>query len=163
VLGVGAGWNKIEFDAFGIPFDRRLARFDDAFSTVRRLLAGDPVLQPPARPVPLMIGSMGPRMLELALPHVDVWNAWHAWYGNTAEGFAQLHERLGITGVERSACAYVVLDDSERRGNTEGSAPITANVAERVRELGDVGADEVIIVVSPCTQRSIRTLGETLF
>jgi len=28
VLGLGAGWNETEFRAFGIPFDRRVARFD---------------------------------------------------------------------------------------------------------------------------------------
>ncbi|MFN5605381.1 MAG: LLM class flavin-dependent oxidoreductase, partial [Actinomycetes bacterium] len=28
ILGLGAGWNQPEFDAFGIPFDRRAARFE---------------------------------------------------------------------------------------------------------------------------------------
>src|SRR3954454_2838286 len=31
VLGLGAGWNAAEFAAFGIPFDRRVGRFEDAF------------------------------------------------------------------------------------------------------------------------------------
>src|SRR3989304_4983891 len=30
VLGMGAGWNKAEFEAFGIPFDRRVSRFEEA-------------------------------------------------------------------------------------------------------------------------------------
>jgi alkanesulfonate monooxygenase SsuD/methylene tetrahydromethanopterin reductase-like flavin-dependent oxidoreductase (luciferase family) len=163
VLGIGAGWNDVEFQAYGLPFDRRVERFEDAFATVRRMLReGDPVLQPPPRRVPIVIGSNGPRMLSIALPHVDAWNTWYAWYGNTAEGFEALHARLGIPSeVERSACALVVLDGIEER---RADAPaITANVAERVRELGDAGADEVIIVVSPCTERSIRRLGEQLF
>src|SRR4051812_26481721 len=77
VLGLGAGWNRREFDGFGIPFDRRVARFEEAFGILRGLLAGEPVtfhgqfhtadrarlLPPPARRVPLMIGSNGPRML----------------------------------------------------------------------------------------------------
>jgi alkanesulfonate monooxygenase SsuD/methylene tetrahydromethanopterin reductase-like flavin-dependent oxidoreductase (luciferase family) len=130
---------------------------------VRRLLDGDPVLQPPSRPIPLMLGSNGPRMLSVALAHVERWNAWHAWYGNTAEGFAALIEKLGINGVERSACAYVSLDGSGRAQNVAGSPPITSNVARRIHELGDAGADEVIVVVSPCTEQSIRTLGDELF
>jgi len=38
VLGIGAGWNKPEFDAFGIPFDRRASRFEEALQIIRPLL-----------------------------------------------------------------------------------------------------------------------------
>ena len=34
--------------------------------------------------------------------------------------------------------------------------------AEHVKELGEAGADEVIVVASPITERSIRTLGALL-
>ena len=43
VLGLGAGWNRTEFDAFGIPYDHRSARFEEAFAIVRGLLAGERV------------------------------------------------------------------------------------------------------------------------
>ncbi len=73
VLGLGAGWNETEYRAFGLPYDRRVSRFEEAFAIVRRLLAGervtlegrhwqarDAVLLPrPARRVPLMVGSNG--------------------------------------------------------------------------------------------------------
>src|SRR5437868_11907618 len=39
VLGLGAGWNETEFRAFGIPYDRRVSRFEEAVEIVRRLLA----------------------------------------------------------------------------------------------------------------------------
>src|SRR5215213_9842848 len=107
-LGVGAGWNQREFSAFGIPYDRRVSRFEEAFGIVRRLLAGeratvdgrfwqadDAVLLPrPHRRVPLMVGSNGPRMLGLTLPHADAWNTWWEDYGNSAEGFAELNARI---------------------------------------------------------------------
>ena len=84
VLGLGAGLEPREFDAFGIPYDQRVSRFEEAFAILRGLLAGervtldgafhtadDAVLLPkPARRMPLMIGSNGPRMLSIALPHV---------------------------------------------------------------------------------------------
>src|SRR3954453_21515598 len=38
VLGLGAGWNEAEFRAFGFPFDRRVARFEEAFTIIRTLL-----------------------------------------------------------------------------------------------------------------------------
>ena len=46
---------------------------------------------PPARPeLPLMVGSNGPRMLRITAPHVDMWNTWHVWFGNRADGLAPL-------------------------------------------------------------------------
>jgi alkanesulfonate monooxygenase SsuD/methylene tetrahydromethanopterin reductase-like flavin-dependent oxidoreductase (luciferase family) len=189
VLGLGAGWNEDEFRAFGIPFDRRVARFAEAFTIIERLLRGervthdgeyhavqDAVLLPPARHrMRLMIGSNGPRMLRIALPHVDAWNTWYEDYGNTAEGFAALNATIDAAVLEaggepedvaRSACAFVVLDgDSSERPTTSAAPPIegsSSQIAARIGELADAGADEVIVVASPITERSIRTLGEAL-
>ena len=189
VLALGAGWNEAEFRAFGIPFDRRVARFEEAFTIIRGLLAGErvtldgefhaahaAVLLPPARHrTRLMIGSNGPRMLGIALPHVDAWNTWYEDYGNTAEGFAALNDRISAAArdagrapdeITRSACAFVVLDRAagERR-TTLDAPPIEGSpdqIAARIRELADAGADEVILVVSPIDERSIRTLAEVL-
>jgi alkanesulfonate monooxygenase SsuD/methylene tetrahydromethanopterin reductase-like flavin-dependent oxidoreductase (luciferase family) len=189
VLGLGAGWNDAEFSAFGIPFDRPVARFEEAFTIIRGLLAGDrvtlagefhsvndAVLLPPAQHrTRLMIGSNGPRMLRIALPHVDVWNTWYLHYGNSAEGLAALNERVSTAArdagrepedIVRSACAFVVLDrDADERPITREAPPIEGSIdriASRIRELGDAGADEVILVVSPITERSIRMLGEVV-
>src|SRR5213076_1022280 len=30
-VGLGAGWNEVEFRSFGLPFDRRVSRFEEAF------------------------------------------------------------------------------------------------------------------------------------
>jgi alkanesulfonate monooxygenase SsuD/methylene tetrahydromethanopterin reductase-like flavin-dependent oxidoreductase (luciferase family) len=161
VLGLGAGWNAVEFAAYDIPYDRRVDRFAAGFETIRRLLRDDdPAMQPPPRRVPLMIGSNGRRMLDIALPHVDAWNTWYVDYGNTAEGFERLHTKLGIpASVARSACAFVALDGSQERPITDEAPPIRTNIAERISELGDAGADEVILVISPITESSIRDLG----
>ncbi len=176
VLGLGAGWNRREFDAFGIPYDRRVSRFEEAFAIVRGLLAGERVtlegefhraddailLPPPARRVPLMIGSNGPRMLSIALEHVDAWNTWYADYGNTPEGFAELVARIGIPPeVTRSACVLVQLDGPvERKPLAPPVAP--EDLPAHVRALGEAGADEVIVVASPIDERSIRWLGHGL-
>jgi probable F420-dependent oxidoreductase len=185
VLGIGAGWNEREFAAFGIPYDHRVGRFEEAFAIVRGLLAGervtfhgsfhsveDAVLLPrPARQVPLMIGSNGPRMLAAALPHASAWNTWYVDYGNTAEGFATLNARISEAAeragrdpaeIERSACAHVVLDPANPERKLEVPPIDGADVAARVRELGEAGADEVIIVAGPITESSIRTLGDAL-
>ncbi len=128
VLGLGAGWNEREFRAFGFPYDRRVSRFEEAFTIIRRLLregqvdfqgrfyrADDCVLSPrgprPQGP-PLLIGSTGRRMLTITLPHADAWNVWWARFGNTPEGFArqsrlvdEVCEEVGRdpAGIERTA------------------------------------------------------------
>src|SRR5699024_1321718 len=38
ILGVGAGWHEAEFDAFGMPFDHRVSRLDEALQIIGPLL-----------------------------------------------------------------------------------------------------------------------------
>jgi probable F420-dependent oxidoreductase len=185
VLGLGAGWNAREFSAFDIPYDRRVTRFEEAFAIVARLVAGervtfegrfhsaqDAVLLPePARRVPIMIGSNGPRMLSIALPHADWWNTWYADYGNTPEGFAALNatiseaaERAGRDPAEiaRSACAHVLVDAANPERPLEVPPVALADIRGHVDALGEAGADEVILVAGPITERSVRALGDAL-
>ena len=43
MLGVGIGWLKEEFEALGVPFERRGARFDDYVEGMRKIWSGDVV------------------------------------------------------------------------------------------------------------------------
>ena len=189
VLGLGSGWNEDEFRAFGVPYDRRVSRFVEAFEIIRRLLAGERVtfagefervedallLPPPARTVPLMIGANGPRMLATTLPHVDAWNTWFDDFGNTPEGFAALSAAIGEAAeragrdpaaIERSACVLVVLDRAAGERELPAGMPALEGTPEQVadglRAFAQAGADEVILVASPITEASIRRLGESL-
>jgi alkanesulfonate monooxygenase SsuD/methylene tetrahydromethanopterin reductase-like flavin-dependent oxidoreductase (luciferase family) len=102
ILGLGAGWNETDYRAFGFPFDQRISRFEEAFTIIRTLLregaidfdgrfyqARDCELLPrgprPSGP-PLMVGSIGPRMLRITMPHVDGWNVWYADTHNSPAG-----------------------------------------------------------------------------
>jgi probable F420-dependent oxidoreductase len=180
ILGLGAGWNRREFAAFGLPYDRRVARFEEAFAIIRELLAGATVqrqgefhsadravLRPaPRRRIPLMVGSNGPRMLAATLPHVDAWNTWFADTGNTPEGFAALNERITEAAeragrdprtLRRSVCVYVRLDGPrEREAGVEPVGP--DDVPGQLRAYAAAGADEVILVADPITEASVRTL-----
>jgi alkanesulfonate monooxygenase SsuD/methylene tetrahydromethanopterin reductase-like flavin-dependent oxidoreductase (luciferase family) len=186
VAALGSGWNEEEFRAFGIPLDHRVSRFEEAFTIIRRLLAGErvtfdgrfhstsePVLLPPLAHAPkLMIGANAPRMLSITLPHVDAWNTWFTPYGNTAEGFA-LHnaeiseaaERAGRdpAEIERSACVLVEVDGGSEVGRTgerprDVPAVPAADLADHLRALEQAGADEAILVLDPITESSIRAV-----
>ena len=43
MLGVGIGWLREEFEALGVPFERRGARFDDYVTGMRKIWSGDVV------------------------------------------------------------------------------------------------------------------------
>ena len=71
-LGIGVGWLKEEFEAMGIPFEKRGARSDEYIAIMRKLWAGDGVShdgpflkfaevssnpKPVRRAVPIVIGG----------------------------------------------------------------------------------------------------------
>jgi probable F420-dependent oxidoreductase len=120
VLGLGAGWNETEFRAFGIPFDHRIDRFEEAFTIIHGLLANGAIdfegryysardcellpRGPRAGGPPLMIGSTGERMLRITTPHVAAWNAWFADFANSPAGVGALRTKVD------AACAEVGRD-----------------------------------------------------
>ena len=119
-------------------------------------------------------GSTGERVLSATLPHVDVWNTWFDWYGNTAAGFAQgnakvseLCERAGRDPreVERSACVLVVTDPNANERPREGVTALEGSaeeIAHALRAMSGAGADEVILVLDPINETSIRSLAGVL-
>jgi probable F420-dependent oxidoreductase len=188
-LGLGAGWNRAEFEAFGLPFDRRAARSIEAFQIVRGLLAGervtfegdgygtdDAVLLPPMiHRIPLMIGSMGERVLEATLPSVDTWNVWGPWCENDPAGFEEQNERVTRIArrlgrdpgtVTRSVCVFTAIElVPGEEPVDEDAPPLTGSmtdIAGGLRAFAEAGADEVIVIPSPNTERAIRAFGEAL-
>jgi alkanesulfonate monooxygenase SsuD/methylene tetrahydromethanopterin reductase-like flavin-dependent oxidoreductase (luciferase family) len=163
VLGLGAGWNETEFRAFGVPFDHRIARFEEAFTIIRSLLrdgavdfagmyyeARDCELLPrgprPGGP-PLMIGSTGERMLRITAPYVDSWNAWYADTANRPGGVGPLRAKVDAAcaavgrdpaAIERTVAVQVRLPSGAGRTmgdtSTAESAPALEGSAESMAE-----------------------------
>jgi len=194
ILGLGAGWNETEFRAFGFPFDHRISRFEEAFTIIRTLLregsidfegrffqARDCELLPkPSRPggPPLMVGSVGPRMLEITLPHVEQWNVWYRDSNNSPAGLEpilrELDEACRKVGrdpatLQKTTAVLVQLPGGMGRvmGDTtqkdvppvEGSA---AEIAARLRDYAALGLAEVQLVVDPITIDSVEALATVL-
>jgi len=188
VLGLGAGWNETEYRAFGLAYDHRVSRFEESFEIIRRLVGGERVtldgrfwsaedlvlLPAPARRIPLMIGSNGPRMLSIALPHVDWWNTWYSDYGNGAEGFAELNRRISEAAeragrdpadVARSTAVLVELDpEAVKRPHSDSESPPVslADLPAHLDALAEAGADEAILILRPIDEASIRAVGGLL-
>lgn len=195
IVGLGAGWNRREYDAFGFPYDYRVSRFEEAFTIIRTLLrdgeidfhgqyyeADKCVLHPrsprPGGP-PLMIGSIGERMLDITLPYVDAWNMWWSAYGNTAEGFATEKRRVDelilaagrIAGdVQATAAVHLRLEGGAGRqmgdhSNTAEIPPVMgtpAEIADQLRGFEAAGAAHIQLCVDPITRDTIEWLGDVL-
>ena len=194
VLGLGAGWNRTEFDAFGVPYDDRVSRFADAFAIISGLLrdgrvdyrgawhsAPDCELHPPpSRPggPPLMIGSSGARMLEIALPHVTAWNAWYRWFGNTPEGYRPQRDLVDAAcravgrdpaEVDRTLALLVAMPGGSGRvmGDTSEPDPDPIDgtpeaLAGALRAFATEGVAHVQLVLDPITVSSIAALEPAL-
>lgn len=89
ILGIGAGWYRREFEAFGFPFEERVSRLREAIEVIKMLWTRSVVdyegrfyriskavslPKPIQKPhPPIWIGSSGPRMLKLTAELGDGW------------------------------------------------------------------------------------------
>ena len=194
ILGLGAGWNEAEYAAYGFPFDHRVSRFEEAFTIIRTLLrdgrcdfAGtyyrldDCELLPRgprAAGPPLMIGSEGPRMLSITLPHVQSWNAWFTWFGNGPDGYRRLRQKVDDAcrtagrdpaEIERTVALFVAFPGARGRSmgdlKTEFADPISGEPAVLepiLRAFADEGVGHVQLVLDPINADTIRALVPTL-
>jgi alkanesulfonate monooxygenase SsuD/methylene tetrahydromethanopterin reductase-like flavin-dependent oxidoreductase (luciferase family) len=192
ILGLGAGWNETEYKAFGFPFDHRVSRFEEAFTIIRTLLREGAIdfegqyytlrdcelLPRGPRPQgpPLLIGSSGPRMLRITMPHVEQWNAWYWWFKNDPAQVAQQHQLVDAAcrevgrdpaTVERTVAAYVELPGATgARVFDRGTAPPISGapdeIARALRRFADAGVSHVQLVIDPVTPAGVEALAPVL-
>lgn len=190
VLGLGAGWNEPEYRAYGFPFDHRVSRFEEAFTIIRTLLRDGrcdfrgsyytiencELLPSGPRPggPPLMVGSEGPRMLGITLPHVQSWNAWFTWFGNTPEGYRPLRDKVDAAcrtagrdpaGVERTVALFVSFPGAQGRQSGDFTRPDVepipgdpASLAAALRAFAAEGVAHVQLVLDPITVETVAAL-----
>ena len=125
VLGIGAGWHRPEFEAFGFPFDRRASRMREVVEIVRNLWTESAVdydgefycvrgavslPKPIQKPhPPIWIGSEGPRMLRLTAKLGDGWiitNQSAEEYRRKLDLIEEHARKIGRSSEEIEACYY---------------------------------------------------------
>jgi alkanesulfonate monooxygenase SsuD/methylene tetrahydromethanopterin reductase-like flavin-dependent oxidoreductase (luciferase family) len=190
ILGIGAGWNKPEYDAFGYPFDHRTDRFAEAIAIIAGLLrdghidfegtyyeARDCELRPrgprPNGP-PIVVGASnaGPRMLDMTARYADEWNTWFSSTGNTVEGLLPLLEKVDAAcdaagrdpkTLERSAAVIVEVgphEPSSMTGPPLAGSP--AEIAASLRAHADAGLSHVQVWLEPNTPAGIEAFAPVL-
>ena len=88
ILGVGVGWARQEFEALGVPFERRGAMADEALEIIARCWSEDVVTHEgrffgfrdvhtaprPARRPPIWVGGGSDAAMRRAVRHGDGWH-----------------------------------------------------------------------------------------
>ena len=187
VLGVGAGWNQPEYDAFGIPFDHRVSRFEEALQIIRPLLkegyvdfsgtyytARDCEIRPrsprPGGP-PLMIGAGMPRMLRLTAQYADLYNVGYMTIPRSTEKpLRNLRKACRETGRDLATLPYTFMialaypdllgwDKPKKRGSLSGSVE---EIATALAEYEALGAAHLMFHLRPSTPAAYERLAEAV-
>ena len=184
ILGLGAGWQKDEYEQFGIPFEPRVTRFEEALQIIQGLLReeGKVDLQgtyyqanhaqnlprgPRPDGPPILIGSSSPRMLGLLAQYGDAWDT--GWGGDTdalrqkVDTFEQAmrdHDRDPAT-VGRSVSAGFAMDGF----SGDPASVFTGADDEKVAfldSLADLGFDHVRVSLQPLSPATIEAFAPVI-
>ena len=185
ILGLGCGWHRPEFDAFGYPFDHRVGRFEEGLEILVPLLRGERVsfegryhraedaeLLP--RPVrrggpPILIAGKQPRMLGLVAKHADQWNG--AWYGFPHEAhdlrtrLANVRTALDDAGRDPATLAltagiFVAFDDAPADAPERAIRGARSEIADALAGYAELGIAHLITHVYPRSVDSVHRLAE---
>ncbi|TPG32672.1 LLM class F420-dependent oxidoreductase [Mycolicibacterium hodleri] len=151
-LGIGVGWSREEFEALGVPFEKRAARTaeyveamrtlwrDDIASFLGEFVGFDSVRVNP-KPVhggriPIVLGGNS----DAALRRVVDWG--DGWYGFNVDGARAAAEHVGKI---RAWCAERGRDAATLRLAVALRDPQPSDLAE----LASIGVDELVLVDGP--------------
>ncbi|WP_167104694.1 LLM class F420-dependent oxidoreductase [Mycobacterium sp. DL592] len=151
-LGVGIGWSREEFDALGVPFERRAARTADYVAAMRTLWHDDiashagefttfSAIRVNPKPVhnrciPILLGGNS----EPALRRVAQWG--DGWYGFNLADPDEVADKLATL---KRLCDEAGRDMADLRIAVALVEPHPSDAAR----LAELGVDELVLVASP--------------
>jgi alkanesulfonate monooxygenase SsuD/methylene tetrahydromethanopterin reductase-like flavin-dependent oxidoreductase (luciferase family) len=187
VLGVGAGWNEPEYQAFGLPFDHRVDRFEEALQILKPLLREGHVdfsgqyyqavncedLPRGPRPAgpPLLVGGEGPRMLKLAAQYGDMWNTGYMGQPETmTEPIARIEAACRSVGRDPASIGITALvgiwfPELSPEKPAIFDSPLTGTVHEVAKAISgyaELGVEHIMFQCHPYTAESLQLLADAL-
>jgi probable F420-dependent oxidoreductase len=171
VLGLGAGWQINEHEAYGIelePPGQRVTRFEEAIQIIRSMLANDRTTfegtaytitdapcdpKPVQSPLPLVVGTGSPRMSRITARYADEWNTWGTVdeAGRRRAIFAAACERIGrdASTMHMSVQALVVIGDDTAIApagmEDRWVAGSAEQIVDQIGRYAELGFDEFIL------------------
>lgn len=182
VLGLGSGWHRPEFDAFGFEFERRVSVLEDTLEVAVPLLRegrvgydgkwaiGHAELRPPRRRPngpPILIAGSKPRMMSLIAKWADRWNS--VWYGLPTDEFRDERDDLekacqaiGRDPATVDVSVGVVIKDPRTIDRNDGEAIVgnVENIAEAFAVWASEGVDEVMCRLEPPSPGVVETIAD---
>lgn len=185
ILGMGAGWSKPDFDMAGLAFDYRVSRFEEALAIIYPLLkqghvdfqggyyTANDALNTPRGPrkdvggVPIMLGTKGPRMMDLTARFADAWNAVYFSDPNHLSPLLKALDDACVaagrapetltktTGGHIAMTGYLGFRPDPIRGDP-------AEIAKRLAEFRSLGIHHFVASLDPCTPKTIEEFGRVL-
>ncbi len=187
ILGIGAGWNEPEYQAFGLPFDHRVDRLEEALRVLSPLLrdghtdfagryyqARDCEIAPRGPRLagpPLLVGGEGPRMLGLAARYADMWNTGYLGEPETmAEPLAKIAAACRQAGRDVATLGVTALIGlwfpdlrPDRPAGFENLLTGTPReIAAAMRGYANLGVPHIVFQCVPFNEQSVRRLTEAL-
>lgn len=184
VFGLGSGHAGRQAHAFGLPEDHVFGRFEEAVEIIVPLLrqghvdfegtfhaARDlehrPVGPRPGR-IPIMMGAKGPKMLQLAVRHADVWS----WYVEERSDAAEFGPRLAtmfaaceVAGRDPATIgrsAGIIVEPTAATGAAEVlGVPVRGSgeeIADAIRTFGGAGYTQVELLLWPPTLAALEAM-----
>ena len=188
VFGLGSGHAGRQAHAFGLPEDHVFSRFEEALQIILPLLrqgradfegafhTARDLEQRPRGPrpgqIPIMIGAQGPKMLQLAARHADIWS----WYVQERSDLVEFGPRLAAF---EAACLEVGRDPATIRKSAgivvepttfTGSQAVfglpvrgtTEEIAIALQAFGTAGYTNVELVLWPPTRSALDALAPVI-
>jgi probable F420-dependent oxidoreductase len=187
ILGIGAGWNEPEYQAFGLPFDHRVDRFEEAIQILKPLLTDGQVdfagqyyqarnceivpRGPRAAGPPLLSGGEGPRMLRLTARYADLWNTGYMGQPDTmAEPLARIADACREVGRDPATLGITALiglwfPELQAKQPSFLDTPLTGTapeIAAAMRGYAELGVQHIMFQCEPYVPEAIERLTEAL-
>jgi probable F420-dependent oxidoreductase len=152
-LGLGVGWNKVEYDVLGMPFAQRGAVLEEQIAVLRALwtqpnvtfdgqfhhirAAGIAPL-PVQRPIPIWIGAHSPAALRRVGRLADGWFPQFRPRGGLEEALEIIYEEASEAGRDLSGFQF--------EGRVDYSVRDPEKIAEHARRWQGAGATHVSVI-----------------
>jgi probable F420-dependent oxidoreductase len=166
VLGVGVGWMREEFEAIGMPWDRRGERADETLEIFEALWSQDEVSfdgpftrfgpvgfspKPPNGRIPVWVGGHTPAAFRRAARHGDAFHAAFCTVERLRDEWAGVRAACEQAGRDPAdlqltmLCTLLVDGHSERPGVLHGS---WAQITEQLGPYRELGVSHTVLFVA---------------
>jgi FMNH2-dependent dimethyl sulfone monooxygenase len=184
VFGLGSGHAGRQAHSFGLPEEHVFSRFADVLEIIVPLLrtghadfegtyhAARDLPQQPVGPrpgrIPILMGAKGPRMLEMAVRHADIWS----WYVEERSDLSEFGPRLealeaacvagGRDPASIGRSAGIIVEPTAVTGAAKVvGTPVSGSaeaIADGIRAFGTAGFTQVEVILWPPTPAALEAM-----